>query len=409
MFRRPFCHFSRQLLLSAFIFLLSASSWAASTKVIYSFAGDEDGEYPDTDLVLDKAGNIYGTTVLGGDFGSGTVFMLSRSGNGWSHTVLYDFTSGKDGGQPYKGVTLDAQGNLYGTTVTGGTGSCEGGCGVAYKLTNSSGVWTQTVLHSFTGGNDGSGPGNALTIDPAGNLFGMTPIGGAFGLGTIYQLHPRSDGSYAFRVIHQFAGGIEGSSASAGRLLLDQTGNLYGVTTVGGIHESGMAFELVRSPQGFQYKDLYNFHGVPESGFPYSALVRDSTGHLYGTTYYAGANNLGSVYELTYHAGIWQQDLLYSFTAGIDANSPIGNLVVGSTGKLYGASSEGGTATVGTIFQLSRDGNGQWTESVVYNFQGSPDAALPYDGMVGDGQGNYYGATVRGGVADEGAIYQFTP
>jgi uncharacterized repeat protein (TIGR03803 family) len=108
-----------------------------AVDVIYSFAGDEDGEYADTDLETDNAENIYGTTVLGGDFGGGTVFQLTPTTNCWVHTVLYSFTGGTDGGEPYKGVTLDREGNLYGTAVTGGSGSCEGGCGVAYELTKS--------------------------------------------------------------------------------------------------------------------------------------------------------------------------------------------------------------------------------------------------------------------------------
>src|SRR6267143_4704768 len=145
------------------------------TNVIYSFAGDEDGEYADTDLAIDKGGNLYGTTVLGGDFGGGTVFQLSPSGNGWVHTVLYSFTGGADGGEPYKGVTLDSEDNLYGTAVTGGGGFCEGGCGVAYKLTHVGGTWTQSVIHTFTGGNDGSGPGAGLTLDKHGDVYGMTP------------------------------------------------------------------------------------------------------------------------------------------------------------------------------------------------------------------------------------------
>jgi uncharacterized repeat protein (TIGR03803 family) len=182
------------------------------TNVIYSFAGDEDGEYADTDLAIDKAGNLYGTTVLGGDFGGGTVFQLSPSGNGWVHTVLYSFTGGSDGGEPYKGVTLDAEGNLYGTAVTGGSGSCEGGCGVAYKLTHG----TQTVIHAFTGGNDGSGPGARLTIDGQGNLYGMAPTGGANGLGTIYQIHPDGN-NWTLNVIHAFTGGADGATGSAGQ------------------------------------------------------------------------------------------------------------------------------------------------------------------------------------------------
>src|SRR5215467_1213381 len=196
---------------------LRAAHAVSTEQVIYSFAGDEDGEYADTDLITDTAGNIYGTTVQGGDFGSGTVFQLSLSGSTWTHTVLYDFKDLTDGGQPYKGVTLDAQGNLYGTTVEGGiVGVCESGCGVVYKLTKSGSTWTQSVLYSFTGGQDGYEPGSALTFDKQGNLYGMTPVGGAFGAGVIYQLKPQQNGTWKFRVIHTFTGGKDGGSGSAG-------------------------------------------------------------------------------------------------------------------------------------------------------------------------------------------------
>src|SRR5437762_8490627 len=143
-------YFPIRALAATAVFVLSlAAATAATTHVISSFEEDE-GEYADTDLETDSAGNIYGTTVLGGDFGSGTVFQLSHTGNSWVHTVLYSFTGGADGGEPYKGVTLDGEGNLYGTAVTGGSGICEGGCGVAYKLTNSGGTWTQTVDRKST-------------------------------------------------------------------------------------------------------------------------------------------------------------------------------------------------------------------------------------------------------------------
>src|SRR5437879_8639617 len=148
-------------------------------------------EYSSTYLVLDGTGNLYGTTVQSGEHSSGTVFQLTPSGNTWTHTVLYSFTSGADGGQPYGGVTLDPQGNIYGTTVIGGShsGPCvEDGCGVVYKLTYSGGRWKEHVIHAFTGGKDGYGPGAGVTLD--GNIYGMTPTGGADGLGVIYQLTP---------------------------------------------------------------------------------------------------------------------------------------------------------------------------------------------------------------------------
>src|SRR6476646_5379976 len=226
---------SRASLLVALLFVLSLASLASTSQVVYSLAGDEDGEYPDTDLIIDSAGNIYGTSVLGGDFGTGTVFQLTPSGSSYVHTVLYSFTGGADGGQPYKGVTLDAQGNLYGTAVVGGTGQgCEGGCGVLYKLTKSGTSWTQSVIHDFTGGNDGSGPGSGVTFDKQGTLFGMTPTGGAYGLGVIYQMKSDLNGNWNFRVLHAFTGGWDGSNGSAGRLILDNFGNLYGVATTGG-------------------------------------------------------------------------------------------------------------------------------------------------------------------------------
>ena len=376
------------------------------TNVIYSFAGDEDGEYADTDLAIDKAGNLYGTTVLGGDFGGGTVFQLSPTGSGWVHSVLYSFTGGPDGGEPYKGVTLDAEGNLYGTAVTGGSGSCEGGCGVAYKLTH--GTWTQTVIHAFTGGNDGSGPGARLTIDGQGNLYGMAPTGGANGLGTIYQIHPDGN-NWTLNVIHTFTGGADGATGSAGQMLL-RGGLLYGAATAGGIYGKGTVFELKPTQSGeWIFKTIYSFRGQPDAGFPYGGLLFDPSGHLYGTTYYDGAYNLGSVYELfPQQTGEWKERVLYSFQGGSDGQNSISNLVFDATGNLYGTTSEGGLGS-GVIFGLTPAANAQWSESVAHSFQGPPDAAFAYNGMVADAAGNFYGATVHGGGDGEGAIYKFTP
>ena len=387
----------------------AGAAQASSFEVIYSLGGDEDGEYTDTDLVIDPAGSLYGTSVQGGAFGGGTVFQLTPSGTGWTHTVLYSFTGGADGGEPYKGVTLDAHGNLYGTAVTGGSGVCEGGCGVAFKLTKSGTTWTQSVIHAFAGGNDGSGPGAGLAFDK-GNLYGMTATGGDFGLGVIYKLHQDQSGNWTESVIHSFTGGTDGSSGSAGRLISDQAGNLYGVATTGGANGQGTAFELVRSQNGnWKFKTLYAFKGDPDAGFPYGALVFDASGNLYGTTYYDGANDLGAVYQLiSTGTGKWKEKVLYSFQGGNDSNSSIGNLVIDGAGNLYGTTSEGGVG-FGTIFKVTRNANGKWIESVVHSFQSVPDGAFAYNGMIPDGLGNFFGATVHGGASNDGAIYKFTP
>jgi uncharacterized repeat protein (TIGR03803 family) len=385
-----------------------ATATATTTDVIFSFAEDE-GEYADTDLETDSAGNIYGTTVLGGDFGSGTVFQLSPTPNGWVHTVLYSFTGGADGGEPYKGVSLDRDGNLYGTAVTGGSGNCEGGCGVIYKLTNTKGTWTQKVVHAFTGGDDGSGPGSRVTADRVGNVYGMTPTGGAYGLGTIYIIRPPSTGALTFKVIHAFTGGADGSNGSAGRMIL-RDGRLYGAATTGGSNGSGVVFALTPMAFGeWDFKTIYTFQGQPDGSFPYGALLFDGSGNIYGTTYYGGANGIGSVYKLSPQpVGEWTEELLYSFQQGTDGNSPISNLVFDVAGNLYGTTSEGGLGS-GTIFKLSPVGKGSWTETVVHAFEGPPDGGFSYNGMVVDVFGNFYGATVHGGKNDDGCVYKFTP
>jgi uncharacterized repeat protein (TIGR03803 family) len=387
----------------------AAARPAVTTTVIHSFEEDE-GEYPSTDLVLDAEGNLYGTTVEGGDFGGGTIFQLSRAGDTWTHTVLYNFTGQADGGQPYGGVTLDAQGNLYGTAVIGGSGGicAEDGCGVAYKLAKSGESWSFSVIHDFTGGDDGSGPGAGLTIDANGNLYGMTPTGGTYGLGVIFELSPLQNGAYALTVIHTFTGGSDGGAASAGRLLLDDAGNLYGVATVGGAYGQGVVFTLASAGGSWDFTTLYAFKGQPDAGSPYGGLIFDNAGNLYGTTYYEGANDLGTVYRLVYRNGSWHETVLYSFKGGTDGASPISNLVIDAAGNLYGTTSEGGApgCGCGTIFRLARVSGDTWRERILYRFRGAPDGAFPYNGMVTDRAGHLYGATVHGGDDDDGAIYQ---
>lgn len=390
--------------------LAAAPAQAASVAVIYSFAGGQDGEYTDTDVVMDGAGNLYGTSVQGGAHASGTVWRLSPNGNSWTHTVLYSFTGGSDGGEPYKGVTLDAQGNLYGTAVTGGGGGCEGGCGVAYKLTNNGGTWTQTVIHQFTGGEDGAGPGARLTVGDDGDLYGMAPTGGVFGAGTIYKIHP-AHGDWKFSVIHAFTGGNDGCGGSAGAMVL-RGGSLFGTVTSCGLDGQGLVYQLTpKTKAKWKFDILYSFKDEPDGGFPYGGLLFDAQGNIFGTTYYAGQNDAGAVYELSpKDKGAWKERLLYSFQDnGIDGNSSIGNLVADSAGNLYGTTSAGGIAGLGTIFALKPGAHKSWNESVVHSFTGVPDGALAYNGMVGDGTGVFYGATTHGGAEDEGAIYKFTP
>jgi uncharacterized repeat protein (TIGR03803 family) len=227
-------------------------------------------------------------------------------------------------------------------------------------------------------------------------------------LGTIYEIHSKKNGDWALRVIHSFTGGSDGSSGSAGKMLL-RGGHVYGAATTGGANSSGTVFELTPTRIGeWDFKTLYSFQGAPDGVFPYGALLFDTAGNLYGTTYYGGTNGLGAVYKLSpSDVGEWNETVLYSFKAGSDGNSSISNLVSDAAGNLYGTTSEGGLGS-GTIFKLTRQG-GTWTESIPHSFQGSPDGAFPYAGLVGDGAGSFYGATVHGGDDGEGAIYRFLP
>jgi uncharacterized repeat protein (TIGR03803 family) len=185
---------------------------------------------------------------------------------------------------------------------------------------------------------------------------------------------------------------------------------LYGAATTGGTYGNGVVFELTPTAVGeWDFRTLYSFRGQPDGSFPYGALLRASSGKLYGTTYYGGQNGIGSVYELTPRpTGEWVEKVIYSFQNGTDGNSPISNLVRDAAGNLFGTTSEGGLGS-GTIFKLSPIGGGHWTETVVHAFEGPPDGGFSYNGMVVDPFGNFYGATVHGGDADDGSVYQFTP
>lgn len=403
-FRAP-VHLSLVVLTAALLTTMARA--AGPTKLIYSFAGGNDGEYTDTELVRDSAGNLYGSSVRGGLSGGGTVFQVTPTG---VHNVLYNFTGGADGGEPYKGVTLDAHGNLYGTAVTGGGGSCEGGCGVVFELTNSGGVWTQTVIHAFTG-SDGSGPGSPVAIDGQGNVYGTTPTGGAFGIGVVYRLSPNGTGGWNFHVIHTFTDGADGGGGSAGQLLIAGPGHLYGTCTVGGVNGFGTVYEMALVQGKWQFRTLYAFKDSPDGGMPYGGVVFDKQGNLYGTTYYAGTNDNGTVYKLTHSNGTWIESVLYRFKGGTDGSQPISGLVADAAGNFYGTTSAGGSGSCdcGTIFKMTRSTTGSWTEKVVYSFPGQPDGKNAYNGMVRDSAGNFFGATVHGGTSDDGAIYEFTP
>ncbi len=398
------------ILIMTAVLLLSYQSFAATNgKLIHPFSGGNDGGDPATRLVFDSAGNAYGTTVTGGQLGFGTVFEMKKMSNGqFQEIVLHDFTASPDGKNPYGGVTFDSKGNLYGTTVAGGNGFCSGdGCGTVFMLAPSGSGWTESIIYSFQDGTDAAGPGSGLVFDKAGNLYGTSPDGGANAVGTVYELSPTQNGVWKEQVIHNFTGGADGSTGSLGLLLVDGAGNLYGVTELGGANSAGTIYKLTKSAGNWKLTTLYAFKGQPDAAFPYGGLTTDKAGNLYGTTYYGGTSGVGTVFELNSHG---QESVLYNFKGGTDSSSSTSTLMFDNAGNLYGTASAGGNpgCDCGTVFELSPSGS-NWTEKVLHRFGTSPDGAYPYYGMSADASGNFYSTTAAGGTGGGGIVFSFKP
>jgi len=283
------------------VFELVSSSGSYSEKVLYSFSGlsGGDGASPIGGLIMDASGNLYGTTAGGGAIGYGTVFELVNFSGSYSEKVLHSFAySGGDGLYPYAGLIMDASGNLYGTTFFGGTSSI----GTVFELVNSSGSYSERVLYSFT--NSGGAGGNlyaGLIMDASGNLYGTTVYGGTYGEGTVFEL-VNSSGSYNERVLYSFTNLGDGGKPYAG-LIMDASGNLYGTTYGGGANGYGTVFELVNSSGSYTERVLYSFTNSGGDGlYPYAGLIMDASGNLYGTTFYGGTSSIGTVFELANEA-----------------------------------------------------------------------------------------------------------
>ena len=400
--------------------LLVTSSWAGE-KVLHNFGlSNTDGQTPVASLVMDSAGNLYGTTMIGGSKNVGTVFETSPNGSGgWTSAVLYSFgQTGTDGQNPEAGLIFDSAGNLYGTTYAGGSASG----GTVFELSpNGSGGWTERVLHNFgisTG--DGQNPQAGLVADSAGNLYGTTANGGTQSEGTVFEMSPNGSGGYTEKVLHHFfLTTDDGENPEAG-LIFDGAGNLYGTTFAGGSAGHGTVFELVANGSGgFTEKVLHNFfvHGDANDGSnPQAALVFDTAGNLYGTTKTGGSEffGAGAVFELTPSGpGAWSEKVLHTFAfSGPDGKNPESALILDSAGNLYGTAYKGGTTDEGIVFKMTPNGSGGWTESVIHNFQvvsGNNDGANPQGGLIFDTAGNLYGTTDKGGNHSAGAVFEVTP
>ncbi|WP_250499883.1 choice-of-anchor tandem repeat GloVer-containing protein [Caballeronia sp. GAWG1-5s-s] len=397
---------------------VSVSCSPGQVSTLYSFTGaNGDGQYPEAGLAQDSAGNLFGTTYGGGSAGPGTVFQLKRNADGTyaSPVTLYAFTGAGAGGTTLNaGLIVDRAGNLIGTTNTGGSSNA----GTIFELTrNADGSYSPAVtLHSFTGvGTDGAYPDASLVQDGAGNLFGTTIQGGSANAGTVFELARKSDGTYATpTTLYSFTGTASDGKAPEAGLVLDSAGNLFGTTSAGGAANSGTVFELVRGSNGTfgPAVVLHSFSGTGSDGaIPNSPLVADAAGNLFGTSSAGGAASLGTVFMLrrsgdgTYTPAT----TLHSFAGGsADGAYPDAGLVLDGAGNIFGTTNAGGSANSGTVFEIRRNSDGTYASaiSLLHVFTGvGSDGNAPSAGLILDSTGNLLGTTNMGGTAGLGTVF----
>ncbi|HEX8817653.1 MAG TPA: choice-of-anchor tandem repeat GloVer-containing protein [Terriglobales bacterium] len=319
-----------------------------------------------------------------------------------SEKVLHSF-KGTDGTIPYGSLVFDSGGNLYGTAAEGGAH----GTGAVFTMVPSGGKWTEKVIHSFSSSaQDGASPEANLVFDANGNLYGTTTKGGTHSDGVIFELLP-SGGKWSEKILMAFDG-TDGSNPVGG-VIFDGSGKLYGPTFLGGSKKDGIIFSLVLSSGQWTEKVLHTFNGG-DGANPWGSLVLGPTGRLFGAAAGDGVYKDGAVFELVPAAGKWTEKVAHSFDfANLDGANPYGTLIADANGNLYGTTVNGGQNNSGTVFELSPKVGGGWTETILYDFQNNgTDGILPYGGLLLDSAGNLYGTTYQGGAHSDGTVFELS-
>jgi uncharacterized repeat protein (TIGR03803 family) len=309
---------------------------SGNESTLYAFNGVHDGWNPTGRLIADTAGNLYGTTQFGGLYGYGTVFKLDSTG---SETILHHFRGGSDGANPNAGIVQDTAGNFYGTTRYGGRGCNSQGCGTVFKISASG---QETILHRFLDGMDGANPLSGLAVDSSGNIYGTAWAGGLYNYGTVFEINRGGEE----KILHHFAAGSDGSNPVGG-VTFDQAGNLYGTASGAGTSQIGIVFTINTAGKE---SVLYTFTGSADGAYSTSHLLVDAAGNIFGMAS-QGVAGWGSIFEIS--GGTFT--LLYYFSGTpVDGGLPVGGLTMDSAGNLYGTTSSCTSNCWGTVFELQK-------------------------------------------------------
>jgi uncharacterized repeat protein (TIGR03803 family) len=426
------------VLLAVSVFAGNIAAQAQTLTTIHSFPSNgSDGQEPyPQHLAIDSHGAVYGTTVTGGSTQSewGTVLQLvppANPGGAWTENMIYTFQGWYptgDGAQPQSGVVFDQNGNLYGTTYFGGNGqACGGGCGIVYELSppaQPGDPWTRTIIYTFQGGYDGYRPGE-VTFGPNGSLYGTTQFGGVAGVhcqggsrdfvgcGTVFELTPpaKPGGKWTKTILHNFPAYAGDGLTPTPDVIFDSQGNLYGAAGGGGTSGYGMVFQLTPTSKEAV---LHDFTGRSDGGYPGGGLVLGANGVLYGAASYSGVLNAsGVVFQLTPPTGgkgAWSETVLYTFPAfGRDGTTPGSTLALDQNGNLYGTTDFGGSSNCGTVFKLApASGGGEWTETILQDWACANSGSTNESRVVYD-NGLLYGTTIYLGSKNLGQVFTLVP
>lgn len=401
---------------------------AFSTLVTFAVP-HTDGALVDGPLIMDASGALFGTTEAGGKNGFGTVFMLTPpqvSGGSWQSTTLYSFAGGQDGANPKSGVIFSSEGNLYGSTITGGVrtgGVCAKGCGTVFELRHPvtpGGKWTEKVLYTFQGEADGAFPYAGLVFGNGHQLFGTTyessgtnALCNLYGCGTVFKLSPPETGgaNWTETVIHNFSGGADGANPRAS-LSVGVDGSLYGTTSLGGAGY-GTVFQLAPpSMTGGRAETILHTFAGPSAGDgaePDGTLLIGADGTLYGTTATGGdplalAGIAFSLAPPAGNGGTWAETIIHTFGV-VDGARPSGPLTLAQNGSLYGTTAKGGTDRIGTVYELMPSGGETWTEIVLHSLS-ADEGSFATGGVLAGPSGVIYGETNRGPNQSYGAVFE---